>query len=324
MLKLVCKYQHQEAEIHLNGRWLKLNPREWRHQFDVIVNVGLGTNDTNQKQVQIGNLLAMQEKLAGLGLVGPKEAFNGGAEMVKTLGYKDVTRFLKSPPDQPPPSQPPLPLQIEQMKLQAAGQHKQLDVQAQMQLEQVKGQATIQIEQAKLQMQGQIEQAKMQAQMQVDVNRQSAEAEQLQLKAQQDAQLEQMRNQLANEHKTAELNHAMVLEQMKIQAAKEKSELEASVKIQVAQISAQNTLDTASMAAQRAAANEITTEIGSDADDPVMAGITQLAQSMAAIQNHISAPRKVVRGTDGRAVGVDIGGIVKPINRGQDGRMESI
>jgi hypothetical protein len=324
MLKLVCKYQHQEAEIHLNGRWLKLNPREWRHQFDVIVNVGLGTNDTNQKQVQIGNLLAMQEKLAGLGLVGPKEAFNGGSEMVKTLGYKDVTRFLKSPPDQPPPSQPPLPLQIEQMKLQAAGQHKQLDAQAQMQLEQVKGQATIQIEQAKLQMQGQIEQAKMQAQMEVDVNRQRAEAEQLQIKAQQDAQLEQMRNQLANEHKNVELNHTMALEQMKIQAAKEKSELEASVKIQVAQISAQNALDTASLAAQRAAANEITTEIGSDADDPVMAGITQLAQSMAAIQHHISAPRKVVRGPDGRAVGVDIGGIVKPINRGQDGRMESI
>ncbi len=239
MLKLVCKYQQQEAEIHLNGRWLKINPREWRHQFDVIVNVGLGTNDTNQKQVQIGNLLAMQEKLAGIGLVGPREAFNGGAEMVKTLGYKDVTRFLKQPPDQPPPPQPPLPLQIEQMKLQAAGQHKQADAQASMQLEQVKGQALIQIEQAKLQMQGQIEQAKMQAQMQVDVNRQRAEAEQLQLKVEQDAQLEQIRAQLDNERKAAELQHAMAVEQMKIQAAKEKSELEASVKILIAQMSAQ-------------------------------------------------------------------------------------
>jgi len=192
ILKLVCKYQQQEAEIRLSGRWLKLNPREWRHQFDVVVNVGLGTNDTNQKMVMVGNLMAMQERLSPLGLVTPKEAFAGGAEMVKLMGYKDVTRFLQQPPDQPPPQQPPLPLQIEQLKLQAASQHKQLDAQASMQLEQVKGQAMIQIEQAKLQMTTQIEQAKMQAQMQVDVNRQRAEAEQLQLKAQQDAQLSQL------------------------------------------------------------------------------------------------------------------------------------
>lgn len=225
MLKLVCKYQHQSAEIHLNGRWLQLKPREWRHQFDVVVNVGLGTNDTNQKQVQIGNLLAMQEKLAALGLVGPKEAFNGGAEMVKTLGYKDVNRFLKSPPDQQPPPQPPLPLQIEQMKIQAAGQQKQADAQAQMQLEQVKGQALMQIEQAKLHMTGQVEQAKMQAQMQVDVNRQRAEAEQLQLKAQQDAQLAQM-----------EAAHKHGLERERLELERWKAKLASDTQIYIEQM----------------------------------------------------------------------------------------
>jgi hypothetical protein len=198
ILKLVCKYQNQPAEFNLNGRWLNLNPREWRHMFDVTVNVGLGTNDANQKQVQIGNLMAMMERLAPLGLVTPKEAFNAASEMVKALGYKDATRFLQDPKNtQGQPPKPDPKMQIEQMKLQAASQHKQMDAQSTMQIEQAKMQASGQIEQAKLQMHMQVEQAKMQAQMQVDVNRQRAEAEQLQLKAQQDAQL----SQLQAEHK---------------------------------------------------------------------------------------------------------------------------
>ena len=216
ILKLVCRYQQQPAEFHLNGRWLNLNPREWRHRFDVVVNVGLGTNDATQKQVQLGNLMQMQERLAPLGLVGPKEAFNAGSEMAKALGYKDATRFLQNPADKPqePPKQDPK-LQIEQMKLQAASQHKQLDAQAAMQLEQVKGQATIQIERAKLEMQSQIEQAKMHAQMEVDVNRQRAEAEQLQLKAQQDAQL----SQLESQHKHGLERERMELERWKAKLA---------------------------------------------------------------------------------------------------------
>ena len=216
MLKLVCRYQQQPAEFNLNGRWLNLNPREWRHRFDVVVNVGLGTNDAQQKQVQLGNLMQMQERLAPLGLVTPKEAFNAGSEMIKAIGYKDAGRFLQNPQDAAPQEPKPDPqMQIEQMKLQAAGQHKQADAQMQMQLEQAKGQATMQLEKAKMDMHMQIEQAKMQAQMQVDVNRQRAEAEQLQLKAQQDAQL----SQLEAEHKHGLERERIELERWKAKLA---------------------------------------------------------------------------------------------------------
>jgi len=226
MLKLVCKYQHQPAEFNLNGRWLNLNPREWRHRFDVVVNVGLGTNDAQQKQVHLGNLLQMQERLAPMGIVGPKEIYNAAAEMVKAIGYKDANRFLQNPQNTPPKPPPPDPkLQIEQMKLQAAGQHKQMDAQLQTQIEQAKGQATMQIEQAKLEMQMQVERAKMDAQMQVDINRQRAEAEQQQLKARAEAQLAQM-----------EADHRHNLERERIELERWKAKLASDTQIYIEQM----------------------------------------------------------------------------------------
>lgn len=130
ILKLVCQYQDQTAQFQLNGRWLEVNPREWRHQFDVVVNVGLGTNDPAQKIGQIGQLMAVQEKLAqgGTGIVSPVEAYNSASEMVKALGYKDADRFLKNPANQPPKPPQPDPKMVElQHKQQADAARFQLE-----------------------------------------------------------------------------------------------------------------------------------------------------------------------------------------------------
>jgi len=50
--------------------------------------------------------------------------------------------------------------------------------------------------------------------------------------------------------------------------------------------------------------------------------IQAMTGKMDAIHAHLQAPRKIVRGPDGKATGVQVGDTVKPINRGPDGRME--
>jgi hypothetical protein len=42
MLKLVLPVPEQESSGPLSGQWVDMDPREWRNQFDVSINVGLG------------------------------------------------------------------------------------------------------------------------------------------------------------------------------------------------------------------------------------------------------------------------------------------
>lgn len=294
MLKLVCQHQNEEAETKLNGQWIKIDPREWRNQYDVNINVGLGVGNKDQR---VSHLMAMRQQQdigMNFGVATPQNVYNANCELAKELGFKSADKFFTDPVKNPPPQKPDpeqmkaqaqIPLiqakaqadsQMKQMELQVLTQHKQSDGQLQMQIEQVKNQAALQIEQAKLQMQAQIEQKKLEMQAQterqkmemqamVDRNRQEVEAQQQAAKVDKEAQLEQFKNELEKEHKNAELNHAMQLEQLKQAAAREIAELESATRIQVAQIGAQQAVSIASLSAQQAAATEVSTELsGSD------------------------------------------------------------
>lgn len=228
ILELVCRYQRSGAQFRLNGRWLEIDPREWRDQFDVTISVGLGSNDTQQRLQQIMQLIGMQGHLLqspiNAGMIGPKEAHAAFSEAVKTLGFKDSGRFIQDPANVPP--QPPQPNP-----------------------EQIKAQSQMQIEQAKLQASMQIEQAKAQMQAEVDRNRQAAEAEQHTIKIQHEAQLEQLKAQMQD------MQH-----QRDMEFQRWKTLLEADTKINIAQISAQTTLS----AKQQAAANDFEAEEEAD------------------------------------------------------------
>lgn len=316
MLKLVCQHQQQAAEIKLNGSWLSIDPREWRNQFDVTINVGLGVGNKDQRVNHLMALRQQQDIGMQFGVATPANVYEANKELAKELGFKSGDKFFTDPSKNPPPPHPDpeqmkaqaqMPLiqakaqadaQLKQMELQAAGEHKQIEAQANMQ----------------------VERDKMQMQAQVDQHRQQVEAEQQAAKMEKEAQLAQFQAELQKEHENAKLNHSMQMEQMKQAAAKEIAELEAAVRIQVAQISAQNALDTASLSAQHAAANEVTEELAPDTS--VIDAITALGSKVDAIHAHTQAPRKIVRGPDGKAIGVDVGGVVKPISRGSDGRIE--
>ncbi len=46
---LILKYQDKPRVIRLRGKYVSIDPREWKNNYDVTVNVGLGTGSQDQK-----------------------------------------------------------------------------------------------------------------------------------------------------------------------------------------------------------------------------------------------------------------------------------
>lgn len=255
VLKLVCQHQNKEAMTKIAGEWVAIDPREWRNQFDVSINVGIGMGNKDQKVGHMMTLLGQQEKAFALGVSTPENVFNASAELAKLLGHKIGTKFFTDPSKQPPPPPQPDPeqakmqaqMQIEQAKLQASVQGKQAELQATAQIEQMKAQFLAQSNDAQRNHDAQLEQARMQMQAQVDNNRQRAEGEQHGLKVQQEAQLAQLKMQYENE------SH-----QREMEFQRWKCELDASVRIETANIG--STVKT-SNAATATATSEIAQEV---------------------------------------------------------------
>jgi hypothetical protein len=165
---------------------------------------------------------------------------------------------------------------------QKAAQAEQQKAQVQMQMEQAKMQASQQVESAKMQ----LEQAKMQAEMQLEQQRQQFEA---QMKAQELAQ--------------------------KQEADKYKADLDAAAKIMVARIAANPGLDIPMFEAQQQVNERVVADLGAEVKsqmDRLAMLYAQMAEdnrsSMAQISAalaSLSAPKRIIRGQDGRAVGVE-------------------
>jgi hypothetical protein len=228
MLKLVCQYQNKAVSIKLSGKWTDMDPREWRNQFDVTINVGLGVGSKDQ---QIQHLMALQNAQAQgmmIGIAKPENMYESSVELAKAMGFKSPQKFFTEPEEG---AKLPNPGEAE---AQAKMQMHQTEQQAKMQMQQMELQQTAQLEDLKRQHEAQLEQARMQMQAEVDNNRQAAEAQQHALKVQQDAQLEQMR---------AHYEDVRHQREMEFQMWKVQKELEG--KLDVAQISAQATLSAA-------------------------------------------------------------------------------
>ena len=168
---------------------------------------------------------------------------------------------------------PPNP---EMMKIQAQQQSEQMKVQADVQMEQARAQADIQIEQMKAQLNAQMES-----------QRQQHEA---QLKMQEMASREQFERW--------------------------KADLDSATKIMVARIAANPGLDVPLLEAQQAASEHITQELSETVRQAIghvvnaqndMANMHGTAmQKLHETVQMLNAPKRIVRGPDGRAQGVEV------------------
>ena len=178
ILCLVCKYQQKERIIKIQNSYVPMNPREWHNEFNLTVNVGLGTGGKQEQLATMQMILAKQEQvIQQYGLANPlvnlKQYRDTLAKFINMAGFKDDTQFLNEVTDE----------QAMALAQQAAQTPKEED-------SNTKAAAIL----------AEVEREKAQLKMQEQMAKLNLEREQMQLKAQKEAlELQQERVQFEKE-----------------------------------------------------------------------------------------------------------------------------
>jgi hypothetical protein len=178
ILALVCKYQQKERIIKINSKYVPFDPREWRNEFNLSVNVGLGTGGKQEQLATMQMILQKQEQvIQQYGLANPlvnlKQYRDTLAKFINMAGFKDDTQFLMSITDE----------QAQALAQQAAQAPKEED-------SNTKAAAIL----------AEVEREKAQLKMQEQMAKLNLEREQMQLKAQKEAlELQQQRIEFEKE-----------------------------------------------------------------------------------------------------------------------------
>ena len=130
-----------ELAIKLRNNWVNVSPSEWKERTDMKAAVGVGTQNRQEKTQALMGIIALQEKLMGLGMVRPEHIYAAVSEIIEASGLEGAERFLINPLKQQIPEKQPDPLMVAQVEsLKAQGQAMMTDAQAKMAQAQIKQQ----------------------------------------------------------------------------------------------------------------------------------------------------------------------------------------
>jgi hypothetical protein len=205
IFKTLSDYCLEKLSFKLHGQYVQMDPQEWRDQYNLTINVGIGTGDQVQQAMMLQNITQAQFALlqSPMGhMVKPENLYASLTRQAENAGFKNPGEFYSDPKTvQPPPPQPDPKMQLEMLKVQDGQQRFQ----------------------AEMQMDAHKFKAEAQMRMQVDASKQEYEARQKQMEIEQQAQLEMVK---------AQVNERVRLEEMALE--KWKAELDAEVKLAIA------------------------------------------------------------------------------------------
>jgi hypothetical protein len=79
--------------VRLQGKYVSVDPREWKSQYDVYINVGLGTGTREQQLTMLSMILQKQEALLGTpigqALVGIEQYRSVLGRFIESAGFAD-------------------------------------------------------------------------------------------------------------------------------------------------------------------------------------------------------------------------------------------
>lgn len=166
---LIIKHQDKPKQMKLRGKFVEIDPRQWKERTDLTLKVGLGTGNAEEKQQKLMMVAQAQQQIGALGLVGPQQAYNLFTDLAKALGFDMPEKYAINPDPQNP----------EWQQVQQSQQGKKDPL---VEAEEVKGQMTLQAKQMELQAEpqkAQVELQKAQAdgQIKLEIARMTAEIE---------------------------------------------------------------------------------------------------------------------------------------------------
>lgn len=147
LLKNVSQYANRTQQVRINGRWLQMDPREWKNRYDMTISVGIGNMGKAQRAAALMQIGAAQEKLVPTGMVTPQNLYNTASRLAQELGYPDSDQFFTAPKpdatlgggdDQGEGDPGQALIAAEQVKAQASLQKAQMDNATKLQVEREK------------------------------------------------------------------------------------------------------------------------------------------------------------------------------------------
>lgn len=109
---MLSKYSSKSMVLKLRNKWVDVDPREWKTQFNMTVNVGLGTGNQDSKVAHLMALHAQQVELMKAGrayMVSDENLFNLYTKMSEAMGFKHPELFVTDPQGIPPDAKKPPP-----------------------------------------------------------------------------------------------------------------------------------------------------------------------------------------------------------------------
>jgi hypothetical protein len=254
--ELVLKHGHKEEVVRLEGKWVTVDPSQWRKRTDLTIAVGLGSGNKDTVLAHLNQMFQMQMALLPMGVTDPKLIYNTVSEISKMAGFGSPDLFWKIPGPQPP-APPPPEIQREQMKIAAEQQS---------------------------------EQAKMQAEVH---------------KYQADAQKEKAK--LAYDAQQAEQDRAVELEKARMDNATKLAIAQMQIETQNATLDKTQTFEAQKLGATFAREDRATNapiEAAQERDGQMAELLQNLHMAISALGEAMNRPKTVVRGPDGKVVGV--------------------
>jgi len=191
---LILKYQDKPRVVRIRGKYTSIDPREWKNNYDLSVNVGLGTGSKDQQMAMSAMVLQKQEQiLSSQGFANPLVSVgqyrNTLGRFIEAAGFKDSAEFFKEIPPEldqmlstPQPQQPmPNPamdalmaqtqaqIEVDRAKALNDIEIAKAKAQAQIQLEREKAAANLELKTAEFQAEAQLKAAQVGARITGDV-----------------------------------------------------------------------------------------------------------------------------------------------------------
>lgn len=175
ILHLLTKYDNKPRTIRLRNNFVPINPAEWDSEFDVVVQVGLGTTDDETKIAFLTQIAAKQEQI--IMQLGPNNPIVSMPQYVSTLrsiaeigGFKDADQFFNSPEM--------IQQQMMMQQQQPAGPDPEVvKLEQEMALKRERMQMEIQLEREKMQLEMELRRQELQAEAELRVAKAVTDAE---------------------------------------------------------------------------------------------------------------------------------------------------
>jgi hypothetical protein len=125
ILELESKHQQKKLTVKLRGKWVEVDPREWRNRFNMTVTVGLGTGSQQNAVQGVTMLGQIMQGITQMGLAGrvvdENNVYHLSHIAAKALFPREADQLFTDPKTLPPPQPQPNP---DMLKLQLQA-HKQ-------------------------------------------------------------------------------------------------------------------------------------------------------------------------------------------------------